>query len=121
MKPLLIIIIATHCMLFSCGKKGYGPRIKGKLVYTSCATAVVEVLDPSQFHLGQASWQQSSATPVYNNVFAVENICGFRNGNISVGDEFYFQLTNREDKACVICMLWDNPPSKTQRIIVVSK
>ena len=121
MKALIITVIAINCMFFSCEKNGYGPKIKGKLVHTSCASAVVQVLDPSQYNLGQASWQQSSSSPVYTNVFAVDNQCSFKRQGLKEGDEFYFQLTNTADKDCVICMLWDNPPNVTQKIVVVEK
>jgi hypothetical protein len=120
MKALLILLIAMNCMFFSCEKSGYGPKIKGKVVYTSCATVVIQVLDPLHYQLGQATWQQTSSSPVYNNVFAVENLCLYRAGNnIKVGDEVYFQLTNAGDADCAVCMLWDNPPAVKQRIFIV--
>ncbi len=121
MRIALITIIAINCMFFSCEKKAYGPKVKAKLVHESCASAVVQVLDPAHYNLGQSSWQQSPTTPTYSHVFAVENTCSFQANGISEGDEFYFQLTDEEEKDCAVCALWDNPPSTTQKIVVVSK
>ena len=106
-------------MFFSCSKTGNGTLIKGKLVYSSCATAVIQIMEPAHFDLGQATWQQSPQLPVYTNVFAVDNLCSYRAGNtINVGDQFYFRVTNAGDTDCAVCMLWDNPPMKKQKVYV---
>lgn len=119
MKGLLIAIIAMNFMFFSCEKQSDGPRIKGKLVYTSCATAVVQILDANYYNLGQATWQQSSNKPVYTNVFSIMNQCTFNASGIKEGDEFYFNLTNSTENGCGICALWDNPPGVKQKIEVI--
>lgn len=121
MKNIFLLVISICFMFFSCEKKGYGPTIKGKLVHSSCATDVVQILDASQHHLGQSSWQHSSTTPTYNNVFVVNNTCYFKNQGLSVGDEFSFRLTSDGDKGCAVCALWDNPPTVSQKIVVTSK
>jgi len=121
MRVIFLLLISFCCMFFSCEKSGYGPTIKGKLVHSSCASDVVQILDSSQYHLGQTSWQQSSATPVYNNVFVVSNICYFKKQGLSVGDVFSFRLTSDTDNGCAVCALWDNPPTVSQKIVVTSK
>lgn len=121
MKSLLIITAAVNFLLYTCDKKRETSRIKGKLVHTSCASAVIQVLDSAYYHLGQDRWQQATSKPVYEHVFAVENLCGFRNKPVKEGEEFYFRLTETEDKDCVVCMLWDNPPSVKRKVVVVSE
>ena len=121
MKSLLFVLIATNFMFYSCEKSGYGPSIRGKLVHRSCASAVVQILDQSQKHLGQESWQMTPTSPVYHDVFVVSNHCSFGKYKIDVGDEFNFQLTKDPDDGCAVCALWDNPPTVQQRIVVVDK
>lgn len=121
MKSLLIITAAVNFLLYTCDKKRETSRIRGKLVHISCASAVIQVLDSAYYHLGQDRWQQATSKPVYEHVFAVENLCGFRNKPVKEGEEFYFRLTETEDKDCVVCMLWDNPPSVKRKIVVVSE
>lgn len=121
MKQIVLVFVALNCMFFSCEKESEGPVIRGKLVYSSCATDVVEILDPAFYDLGQASWQQSASTPTYSNVFSVKNNCAFRKENIAVGATFSFKLTSKSDNSCAICALWDNPPTKGQQIEIVSK
>jgi hypothetical protein len=118
MKALIIVVIAFQCMFFSCEKKGHGPTVRGKLVYRSCATAVVQVLDSTSSPITVTNWQMSPSSPTYNNVFRVENHCTFGKENISVGQEFDFQLTNTGDASCIVCMLWDNPPTVSHKIVV---
>ncbi len=121
MRNALLLVISICFMFFSCEKKGYGPTIKGKVVHSSCAIDVVQILDATQHHLGQNSWQHSATTPVYNNVFVVTNTCNFKKQGLKVGDEFSFRLTTDDDNGCAICALWDNPPTVSQKIVVTSK
>lgn len=121
MRNIFLMVISICFMFFSCEKKGYGPTIKAKLVHSSCASDVVQILDASQHHLGQSSWQQSAATPTYNYVFAVSNTCYFKKQGLAIGDEFSFRLTSDADRGCAVCALWDNPPTVSQKIVVTSK
>ena len=104
-----------------CNKKLTGDSIKGKLIYRSCASTVVEVLDSKHYSLSVDNWQQSPAKPTYNHVFAVANTCSF--GEMKEGQTFTFVLLNNDPKMkdCVVCALYDNPPTKTQIIKVVEK
>ena len=115
----LIILLTIFGLLSSCRKSSDTPYIKGKLVYRSCATIAVEVLDSNYYNLGQASWQQSNSKPVYEHVFAVANNCSFP-GSVTVGQEFLFKVVpfDASMKDCVTCALFDNPPAKTQIIKV---
>ncbi len=119
MKGMLIAVIALNFMFFSCEKQTDGPRIKGKLVHSSCASKVVQILDANYYSLGQQNWQQSANTPVFNNVFAVDNLCTFNTTGIKEGDEFYFELTTVSNNGCAICAMLDNPPTVKQKIEVI--
>ena len=98
-------MIISNFIFFACEKNGSGTKIKAKLVHSSCASDVVQILDPSHYNLGQSSWQLSSNTPVYQHVFLVQNECSFKNENLKAGDEFYFLLTNTNEEGCSICQL----------------
>lgn len=113
-----IAVFTAFTLIFSCAKTNNQPLIKGKLVYRSCATTVVEVLDAKFFSLGQDSWQDQSKQN-YQHVFAVANDCTLP-PSLNLGQEFYFKILNNDPKAsdCVECALYDNPPVKTQLIKV---
>ena len=66
LKAIIITLIAINFLFFSCNKDGYGPSIKGKIVYRSCASTVIQVLDPAHYNLTQDTWQMSPSSPVYN-------------------------------------------------------
>ncbi len=117
MKTKLIILVVA---IFgaSCEKKD-GAVIKGKLIYRSCATTVVQVLDPEYFYLTQAEWKQSDTRPTYEHVFNVSNVCSFP--AFPEGQEFTFKVIDKDDNGCAVCMMYDNPPAKQQMIRVVDK
>ena len=114
-----IVLFATLALLSSCKKGNEHPAVKGKLVYRSCATIVVQVLDSNHHYLAQESWQQESSKPVFKHVFAVANQCSFP-GSIGIGQEFTFRVVNSDpkNKDCVLCALFDNPPQKAHLIKV---
>lgn len=119
MKWYVTIAIITS-IFATCRKATDNEATRGKVVHRSCATVVVQVLDSNHHHLGQATWQQSPSKPLFNHVFAVENICEFP-GTIGEGDEFSFQIINPNSarKDCAVCMLWDNPPTTKQVVKVL--
>ena len=125
-----LIIILTSCMLMSasCEKnneaviKGNNEGvIKGKLVYRSCASTVVQVSDTAFYSIAQNEWKQSPTRPTYEHVFAVSNPCSFP--NYTEGQEFTFQIVSNDPKNadCVVCMMFDNPPTKKNMIRVLNK
>ena len=116
----LVLILSVVFVLTSCTKKNEQPVIKGKLVYRSCASVVVQVLDPEYYSIGQDNWQQTPSKAAYQNVFAVSNQCSFP-GSITVDQEFSFQVINEDpkNKDCVRCALFDNPPQKSHLIRVI--
>ena len=113
---ILIQILAL--LINSCTKSVSQPSIKGTVVYRSCATIVVQVLDEQHKNLGQ-DWQQSKDSPAFVNVFAVANTCSFPS-NIKEGQQITFKVINSDpaNKDCVRCEMFDNPPTKTQLIKV---
>jgi len=119
MRAFLIAIIAMNFMFFSCEKQCAAPKIKGKVVHSSCATTVVQILDANYYQLGQSTWQQSANKPMYSNVFAVANQCTFNATGLKEGDDFYFITTTSGENGCGICALWDNPPTLKQKIEVI--
>jgi hypothetical protein len=122
----VILFMASLLLAAGCTKdaktktspRGNSDVVQGKVVYRSCATIVVQVLDSAHFGLGQLSWQKSTGDPIYSHVFVVENHCAFP-GNINVGDHFTFTVKpSVQDPDCFVCALWDNPPSKKHSVVV---
>jgi hypothetical protein len=120
MKKVIILLCVT-LILLSCKKEGEQPIIKGKLVYRSCATIVVQILDSNYYSAAQDTWKESTSKQEYQHVFAVSNQCSFPN-SIAIGQEFKFQIVSEDpkNKDCVLCALWDNPPQKSHLIKVIS-
>lgn len=116
----LILLVGFISLLQSCIKEEDTPVVRGKLVYRSCASIVVQVLDSAHFNLGQTTWQPPDVTKApYRHVFTVANHCDFP--NLKEGDEFSFKLSKTIGNSCVICTLFDNPPQKKQTIQVINK
>lgn len=121
MKQLILIFYAFFA-LAACSKNNEYPLTKGKLVYRSCATIVVQVLDSTQFSIAQSSWQQDASKPVFEHVFAVSNQCSFPTG-VAIGEEISFKVvvSDPSNKDCVRCALFDNPPQKSNMIKVIGR
>lgn len=119
-KPILIVsfLFALQIFMQGCVKHCNQPLIKGKLVYRSCASIVVEILDSNYYSLGQSTWQSSMPPKdVYDNVFTVSNHCSFPAK--AVGEVFNFKVISKDENNCAVCALFDSPPLKKQMIIVV--
>jgi hypothetical protein len=121
MKYSLILLAFILASWSSCEKNETSDQgvILGKLVYRSCGTIVVQVTDPEYYSIAQNEWKQAADKPTYEHVFAVENICNFP--QMPVGEVFVFKLTDNKDNTCAVCTLFDNPPTKTNKIEVVDK
>lgn len=119
MKKWMLIFSAAF-LLLSCAKNSEQPVIKGKLIYRSCASVVVQVLDTQYYSVAQNSWRQSESKPEYQNVFSVSNECSFPS-SITENQDFNFRIINDDpkNKDCVLCAMFDNPPAKTHLIEVI--
>ncbi len=121
---LLLISLFSN---FQCGKEDLKATttqcIKAKLVYNSCASTVIEILDPNHFSLTESNWAPLHGTQNFNNVCKVSNDCEVLTNNpqLKVGDTFYFEMiVTNEQNNCVRCTLYDAPPQKTLAIKVLS-
>ena len=119
MKILTVIMLFTLWSK-SCEKVQKNTLVKGKVIYRSCATIAVQVLDEKHKSLGQPTWQMAEEKTVFNNVFAVSNQCSFP-AEFKVGAEFSFVTVLQDStmKDCIQCFLWDNPPTTKQMIKVL--
>lgn len=116
------LLISFFLMLKGCSSIQNQSLIKGKLVYRSCATIAVQVLDSSYFHLGQPEWEAGKGTgKTYTHVFAVANNCAFPEG-MAIGQEFSFVVLKDDpaNKECMVCEIYDYPP-QVKRFIKVGK
>lgn len=109
-----------------CGKSAEGNKpsatcLKGKLeVAGICRNYTISVqganIDTSKV---QASWTDPTTNKTYQNVFRLGSLCSFPE-DIKEGDEFYFTISDKEDKDCVTCMAYYPTPQK-QLFINVQK
>ena len=116
----IILLLAIVLTLLACKKSNEQPVIKGKLIYRSCATVAMQVLDSNFYSIAQDNWKNQTTKEDYLHVFAVSNQCSFPE-YIAVGQEFFFQIISEDpkNKECVLCALFDNPPQKTHLIKVI--
>ena len=98
--------------------------VKGRLVYTSCASVVVEILSEEYYYLGQEEWEApNDNSETYQHVFLVKNRCDFLRKNIGLGEEFEFVVEgdNGKNTGCVQCLMYDSPPHARLTIDVVKR
>lgn len=89
--------------------------IKGKVIYKTCASLVVQITDSAYYNLGQEKWRRTAIDNEYEHVFLVKNRCAFLESKIQKDEEFCFVIIkeNKDGGAkndCPQCMLYDYPP-----------
>jgi len=109
MKYLFIIIAFIAAGYSTCHKTASNKPIRGKLVFRSCASTVIQVLDSAYYQITQSTWQQSPGTPVYKNVFVAANPCLL--SSVAVGSELNFVMAEKKKNDCIVCAMYDNPPA----------
>jgi len=96
--------------------------LKGKLeIKGVCMNYVISVqqgtYDPS---LIEASWKDPITGNTYAKVFALGSLCDFPD-TIKEGDEFYFNVVNKTDDNCAVCLAYRPVPEKHLQIKVNDK
>ena len=114
MKKLLYIFLVISAIT-ACIPSGGGTtntRIKAQLLRTTCASIVIQIQDPNYYSLGE-SWSDifNPSFAPYDHTVSVSNTCEFPS-NLVEGDIFYFQIDNNNLNNCVVCTLYDAPPTK---------
>ena len=114
MKKLLFILFSF--LLFGCiqipnSGTNNNQRIKAKVIRITCATTVIQILDNAHYSLGE-TWTIEGTTNTYEHVAVVSNKCELP-ASLNEGDEFFFKVISESDarKDCVVCMMYDYPPS----------
>lgn len=110
----LFTLMLAPLLAMQCGEKNK-PKdqcLEGKIIRTSCASLVVQVLNNDS--VGEDGWKNAAAadSASYDNVFSVANICKLSQ-EIKPGTTFYFIIDKPQTTDCVVCMMYDAPP-KTQ-------
>ncbi len=114
------LLLVIQILMQGCIKHCNQPLIKGKLIYRSCASIVVEVLDSNYYSLGQSTWQSSMPPKnIYHHVFTVANHCSFP--AMTVGKKFTFKVISNDVNNCAVCALFDAPPLQKQLVKVTDK
>ena len=104
MKNLFIILIAlltASCIqLPNTGTDNSTQRIKAKVIRITCATTVIQVLDPAHYNLGE-TWTIEGTSNTYEHVAVVSNKCEFPS-SLKDGDEFYFKSVKTTQATIVL-------------------
>jgi hypothetical protein len=117
------LIIALGLTAAACtpaaGGSSSGPKIKARIVRITCASTVLQILDSAYYSRGVA-WSPDSNITVEHAAYVINN-CELP-ATLIEGKEFYFkEITASEAKrGCIVCMMYDNPPSKGIYIRVVN-
>lgn len=87
--------------------------LKGKLEIAGiCRNYTISVtggnIDSSRV---EKTWTDPNTNKTYQNVFRLGSSCSFPN-DIKEGDEFYFTITDKEDKDCATCLAYYPTPQK---------
>jgi len=110
MKLLVFLALAAMPGLSSkCNKSKHDEYLKGKVIRISCASYVVQVLNNDS--IGEDGWKdQSNNNTQYDNVFNASNTCKLPAG-IKAGSAIRFKISPSKANECVMCMMYDAPPT----------
>lgn len=118
MKTAFFMLMLFPFFAFRCERNTGVHCFKGKVIRTSCASFVIQILD--QDSIGTDQWKDSTAGgQTYDNVFSVSNKCVIPD-TYKAGDILYFDLENPGRNDCVVCMMYDAPPAARFNIKNVS-
>jgi len=118
MKKTVFILFISSLLISACipnvpGGGISGTHIKAKLIRTTCASIVIQIQDSNYYYLGeQWSNTMSPLTVMTEHAAAVSNPCEFPADQINVGDLFYFDINSNPRNDCVVCAMYDAPPTK---------
>ncbi|MBW8686624.1 hypothetical protein [Chitinophaga rhizophila] len=117
MKPSIVITFITLLLTASsgCSKNDVEEKmtlqrgLRGKIVYSSCATSVVQVLNKP---IG-AAWTNCHDQQRYENIIGVGIV---NRNNLAIGEEFTFNIIQLEP--VVICDMADCGPLSYHTILI---
>lgn len=107
---LIFILLALPVMATKCSKqKEKETHLQGKVIRTSCASVVIQVLNDDT--IGEDGWKDMrNSNTQYDNVFTANNACKIPAG-IKEGTTLRFKVSNPVANDCVQCMMYDAPPA----------
>lgn len=118
---LIFILLALPVLASTCKKdkeKDTSGLLKGKVIRTSCAGVVVQVLNDDT--VGEDGWKDMmNKDAVYDNVFAVNNACKFGE-SLKTGKTIRFKIDPNAANDCAFCMMYDGLPKANNLISEVS-
>lgn len=110
---ILVTLFSVSCIqIHNTGNTNTGQRIKAKVIRITCASTVIQVLDSAYYNLGE-TWTMQGTSNTYEHVAVVSNKCELPS-TLKEGDVFFFKIINESEAKndCVVCMMYDFPPSK---------
>ncbi|MFT4093462.1 MAG: hypothetical protein QM640_07465 [Niabella sp.] len=124
MKSLKITVILFAFILISChpvSKSNSGSKLKARFeVKALCSNYTFSIIEGAiDTSMVEASWTNPQTNKTYKNAFGIKNPCDLP-ANLKEGDEFYFEIDNKQSKPCVACMAYYPTPAKKLNIKVLS-
>ena len=105
---ILFAALVMPALTSTCKKQNNTEWLEGKVVRTSCASTVIQVLNNNA--LGQDGWKDMSNNNVtYDNVFTANNKCSIPWG-VKAGNTIRFKIDKPWPNDCIVCMMYDGPP-----------
>jgi hypothetical protein len=111
----MIITICLLAVSAGCSKDDVAEKnilqkgLRGRIVYSSCATTVVQVLNKDM----GATWTNCHDQQVYEHVIGVTII---NRNRLAAGEEFNFNIIEKE--AYIVCDMLDCGPLTNEMIVI---
>lgn len=107
MNKAYFFLLLLPLFSFTCKKNEHAGCLEGKVIRTSCASFIVQVLNNDS--VGQDGWIDESTGLTYDNVFNVSNKCRLPE-SLKANSTFRFKLGSDKENNCASCYLYDAPP-----------
>lgn len=119
MKKFIFILGLFPVLAFQCQRGTDKKCLQGKIIRITCASYVIQVLSTDT--IGDDQWKDSmqGEQKTYDNVFSASNKCKVP-ATFKAGDTIYFQLEDPEPNDCIVCMMYDAPPTARFQVKNVS-
>lgn len=116
---LVSLLVLIPLVAFQCKQGSKKTCLQGKVIRISCASYVIQVLSTDS--IGDDQWKDSmqGEPKTYDNVFSASNKCKIP-GDFKAGDTIYFEIDSPEPNDCIVCMMYDAPPTSRYQVKNVS-
>lgn len=109
-------LLTLPLLLFACKSKppANGTALTGKLVISAMCNHYVVALETGSIDTAKlaSSWKDDAKNTVFNNVFTVASGCSFSQAGLKEGDQFSFEIAEKDSEDCATCMAFYPTPEQ---------